>query len=270
MNGESKTKALSRLTDVLNDVPFVKDGGGVASPSFKKWHRDAMVALRHTFGENSDHVSDFKGIYYTPMRASVRKQVAWDVAFVGGMETAEAMLQSMIEELEVYWEETSILAAGAGQTNEQDLYVVRNKVFVIHGHDEAAKSAVARFLEQLHLEPVILVEQASEGKTIIEKFESHANVGYAVALLTPDDVGSRWGDDATQPRARQNVIFELGYFIGRLGRERVCALTKGQPEIPSDYSGVAYIPMESDAWIEPLFKELKAAGLDVDANKVFG
>ena len=144
------------------------------------------------------------------------------------------------------------------------------KVFLIHGRDETAKLAVARFLLQLGLEAVILEEEPSGGRTIIEKVEAHANVGYAIALLTPDDVGSRLGDDAVQPRARQNVLFELGYFIGRLGRERVCALTKGQPEIPSDYSGVVYIPMTSDAWKMGLIKELKAAGFDVDANKVFG
>ena len=120
------------------------------------------------------------------------------------------------------------------------------------------------------MKPVILDEQANRGLTTIEKFESHSDVGFAVVLLPPDDEGAlQGGEESGRHRARQNVIFELGFFIGRLGRERVCALTKGSVmEIPSDYSGVVYIPLDdSGAWRSRLVKELKSAGLDVDANR---
>lgn len=112
-------------------------------------------------------------------------------------------------------------------------------------------------------------EQANLGRTIIEKFEDHAQVGFAVALLTPDDVGSLKGEGTNpNPRARQNVIFEFGYFIGKLGRKRVCALVKGAVEKPSDYDGVLYIPLDdSDGWKMRLIKELKSVGFEVDANK---
>ena len=114
----------------------------------------------------------------------------------------------------------------------------------------------------LGLEPVILHEQANLGRTIIEKFEDHAHVGFAVALLTPDDAGSLQGEEnSSKPRARQNVIFEFGYFIGKLGRERVCALVKGDVEKPSDYDGVLYISLnDPNDWKIELIKELKAAG----------
>ncbi|NNJ85391.1 MAG: nucleotide-binding protein, partial [Gammaproteobacteria bacterium] len=104
--------------------------------------------------------------------------------------------------------------------------------------------------------------------TIIDKFEQHAaSAEFAIALLTPDDVGTLQGDEKDwKPRARQNVIFELGWFLGRLGRGRVCALKKGDVEKPSDYQGVLYIAMDSDAWRTRLVKELKSAGFDVDAN----
>ena len=144
------------------------------------------------------------------------------------------------------------------------------RIFLVHGRDEGAKSAVARFLEKLDLQPVILDEQANRGQTIIEKFESHSNVCFAIVLLTPDDEGGlRGGEKSGRHRARQNVIFELGFFIGRLGRQRVCALTKGSAmEIPSDYSGVVYIPLDDGgAWRYHLVKELKSAGFDVDANR---
>jgi predicted nucleotide-binding protein len=142
------------------------------------------------------------------------------------------------------------------------------RVFVVHGHDEATKEAVARFLAKLDLEPIILHEQPNQGRTVIEKFEGHSEVDFAVILLTPDDVGHAAGaPDKVRPRARQNVLFELGYFIGRLGRSRVCALHKGNVEILSDYDGVVYIPMDdAGGWRLLLAREIKAARIDVDLN----
>lgn len=142
------------------------------------------------------------------------------------------------------------------------------KVFLVHGHDDSARESVARFLEKLGLEPIILHEQPNEGQTIIEKVERHAEVVYAVVLLTPDDVGAVATDrEHLQPRARQNVILELGYFLGKLGRNRVAALRKGEIEKPSDYDGVIYIPLDPvGAWKLFLGRELKNAGLNVDLN----
>lgn len=145
------------------------------------------------------------------------------------------------------------------------------KVFVVHGHDSGAKEAVARFLERIELEAIILHEQPDQGMTIIEKFESYAGqVGFAVVLLTPDDLGGALAANSQSARARQNVIFELGYFVGKLGRGRACLLQKGQVEIPSDLYGVIYTEMDgSDGWKLKLVKELKAANLDFDANKLW-
>ena len=142
------------------------------------------------------------------------------------------------------------------------------KIFVIHGRDEGTKSIVARFLEKLGLEAVVLHEQPNAGRTVIEKFEDFARVGFAVVLLTPDDRGGLQDDGADfEPRARQNVIFELGYFIGKLGRKRVCALVKGGVEWPSDYNGVLYVSLDNlGAWKMELLRELKEAGYSVDAN----
>ena len=116
---------------------------------------------------------------------------------------------------------------------------------------------------------MILQEQPDQGRTVIEKFEDCAQGDFAIALFTPDDVGGL-DDDALQPRARQNVVFEFGYFIGKFGRDRVLALVKGNPEIPSDYSGVIYIRLdESGGWKMELIKEMKSAGFDIDANRAF-
>ncbi len=140
-------------------------------------------------------------------------------------------------------------------------------VFIVHGHDDAAREEVARFLSKADFNPVILHEQASGGRTVIEKLEKYADVGFAVILLTPDDVGGP-KDGTMQPRARQNVIAELFYFIGKLGRERVCALKKGDLEIPSDIGGVVYVPLDAGGgWRQTLLRELEAVAYEVDWGK---
>ncbi|MDD2914146.1 MAG: nucleotide-binding protein [Gallionella sp.] len=142
------------------------------------------------------------------------------------------------------------------------------KVFVVHGHDNEAKETVARFIERLRLTPVILHEQPNSGRTIIEKFEVFSDVGFAVVLLTPDDIGAPSLEPKNlKSRARQNVILELGYFMGKLSRFRVCALYKQGVEMPSDYQGVLYIEMDSaGAWKKKLAQELVEANLSIDLD----
>ena len=279
MTRTTKAKAIERLRKVLSSVPELKKLPS-DSPEFKGWHRKAQVALRNTFGENSSQLNEFNKISFTPKRkrgtvSSLSPDFQVDFtplpnptsAYMNGLDSAAALLKSIIEEVEEYWEDEKQAQIPSG-TKKKDR-PGSNKVFVIHGRDEGTKETVARFLQTLGLEPVILNEQANRGRTIIEKFEDHAHARFAVALLTPDDAGLLQGDkNNLKPRARQNVIFELGFFIGRLGREGVCALTKGDVEIPSDYAGVVYIPLDnSDGWKMRLIKELKSAGFEVDANK---
>lgn len=142
------------------------------------------------------------------------------------------------------------------------------KVFVVHGHDDGLKEMVARYLSKLQFDPIILHEQPSHGRTIIEKFEQYADVDFAVVLFTPDDVGGAAGSvEVQRHRARQNVILELGFFLGKLGRQRVCVLYVEGIEMPSDYSGVLYVPVDKAGhWRLQMAKEIKASGLSVDMN----
>lgn len=146
----------------------------------------------------------------------------------------------------------------------------KSKVFIVHGHDGEPKQAAARFVENLGFEAIILHEQASSGNTIIEKIEANSNVGFAIVLYTPCDLGASKGEkDQLKPRARQNVIFEHGYLIGKIGRKNVCALVKGDIEKPNDISGVVYIKMdESEAWKYQVAKEMKACGYEFDPSKL--
>lgn len=186
--------------------------------------------------------------------------------FHSDVESKIRRLQSISERLELIpladavKAPVDIPAVAAAPTN--------TKVFIVHGHDEAARETMARFIEKLGLDPIILHEQASGGRTIIEKLEHYGNVGYAIVLLTPDDEGKAKKEGEVRDRARQNVILELGYFIGYLGRRRVCALHRGSVEIPTDYLGVLFVQLdEGGGWQLRLARELKAAGYNIDMNR---
>lgn len=130
------------------------------------------------------------------------------------------------------------------------------------------KNEVARFIEQLNLKPIILHEQASSGKTIIEKIEEHSNVGFAITLYTPCDIGDKQSEKIVlKSRARQNVVFEHGFLIGKIGRENVCALVKGQLEKPNDISGVIYVSTDEE-WRLSLAREMRNSGYQIDMNLV--
>ena len=267
MTRPPKPKAIERLKRALDQILDLKELS-TDSPEFDKWRRNTEIAIENIFGEDGRHIKDFTRIYYVPLLISSDTLTSeWQEHYATGLDSAASVLKSMIEEIEEWWEdEDDVKFSGSPPKDER---IDSSKVFIVHGRDEGTKSLVARFLAKLELEPVILDEQADKGRTIIEKFEGHAQeVRFAVVLLTPDDEGALQGEESDlKPRARQNVIFELGYFAGSLGRNRVCAITKGDVEIPSDYDGVIYIPLDdSGGWKLRLVKELKAAGFDVDAN----
>jgi predicted nucleotide-binding protein len=172
---------------------------------------------------------------------------------MSGQAEAIALIDTMLEDLELGEPEQELgVEVPTGPRS--------NRVFIVHGHDREMKQAVARTIERLGLEAVILHEQPNRGQTLIEKIERFADVDFAVVLLSPDDTGylNADGEDAAKPRARQNVILELGYFAGKLGRERVVALHRGGIEFPSDYDGVLYTPYDGDsgAWRSELVAEL--------------
>lgn len=177
----------------------------------------------------------------------------------GGKLITDSLLEQIRNPLPLRNEESNMLQRTFG-----------DEVFIVHGHDEAAKHAVARFVEKFDIEPIILDEQANKGQTIIDKFEEHAGeAGFAIVLLTPDDVGRSKDETNDKYRARQNVILELGYFLCGLGRERVCVLYKEGVELPSDIHGILYVLMgDSDGWQLKLGQEMQAAGLPVDLNKL--
>lgn len=178
-------------------------------------------------------------------------------------------MDSIIERLELIPLNSAIATAAIPASEPQRLPTKTKKVFVVHGHDEITKTNLEVFLHEIGLEPVVLHRQADEGLTIIEKFEKHSNVGYAFILLTPDEVSYIKADESKDDnerqkeyRARPNVIFEFGYFVGKLGRSRVCCLYTGDVSLPSDVSGMIYKKFTNsiEEVAYSVIKDLKASG----------
>lgn len=262
----SKTKAIELLQSRISEVDRVKTAREQDfGEEFKKWHSSVLFTIRHVFPTDRQHLETFSAVRYTLSAFSTRTpRSEFHARYLEGLDQARGVLEAMVNEIREMWPEDKPAAASEVVSDPR-------KVFLVHGRDVAAQQSVARFLEKLGLEPVILAECPNGGRTIIEKFEQESNVGYAIALFTPDDVGGLRGGTEEQARARQNVVFELGYFVGKLGRSRVCVLNVSGVEFPSDFSGVAYVPFDtvSGDWKIGLVKELKAAGFDIDANKAF-
>lgn len=143
----------------------------------------------------------------------------------------------------------------------------KKKVFIVHGHDDSLKNEISAFLTNLELVPIILHEQANMGKTIIEKLEYYTDVDYAIILYTPCDIGGKKDEDQNF-RARQNVVFEHGFLMSKLGRNNISVIKKGSVELPNDITGTVYVDGKSN-WQHNLVKELKSAGFNIDVNKVF-
>lgn len=256
-----------RATRLLGDEDMT------SSPKFNKWLRDTQVAIGHIFPDTPRYLSDFNDIRYhlSYIGGEDSEHLA---GFDRGLERARSFIQSMIDEIGKYWPKDEGAAAQPSRPSgsvDQKTRPAGKKVFIVHGRDDAMKESTARTLTALGLEPLILHEQANKGRTIIEKFTDYSDVSFAIVLMSPDDTAYPTGSspDKARPRARQNVIMELGFFLAKLGRQRVLPLYRGGRdfEMPSDYAGVVYTPYDdSGHWRFKLVQELKACGFDVDAN----
>jgi predicted nucleotide-binding protein len=264
-------RAINRLQKLLDQIEEVKSAGR-KSADFKTWSADLQAVLADFYGRSSLRFEQFDDIRFFPaVFHRGQSEEVFTKAFNEGIEVARGFLRSRITEISDDLKDTleTSPAPDFAASSETD----NRKVFVVHGHDHGTKETVARYLSKLGLDPVILHEQPDKNRTIIEKFEHHADVSCAVVILTPDDEGkAKSAASAIEDRARQNVILEMGFFIGRLGRHRTFSLLMKGVTKPSDLDGVLYIPMESgedDGWRLLLLRELKAGGMEVDANRAF-
>ena len=273
----SRDNAKQRLQDRINQGMELKQrqvGTREAldefSNSYDKWDRFNSELLRRIFTtDEAAKEYDYWGVGIISLREPALGERIADV--YKDIDKKTHRLDSIVERLELIPLSSQI--APTEPVRLSSILPKTKKVFVVHGHDEIAKTGLEVFLHEIGLEPIVLHRQADVGLTVIEKFEKHSDVGYAFILLTPDEVAYLASDETKadaerkkELRARPNVIFEFGYFIGKLGRSKVCCLYTGAVSLPSDVNGMIY--KRYDKSIEEVaysvIKDLKASGYEVD------
>lgn len=236
---------------------------------YSKWNSFNAELLKRIFttDELSEEYSRWSGISTIAMHDPSLGEKISDL--YKNIDRKIHRIDSIIERLELIPLRNTTSSDKATEDNSPHSQSKTKKVFIVHGHDEVAKTSLEVFLHEIGLEPVVLHRQADEGLTVIEKFEKHSDVGYAFILLTPDEIayikseqGKQDDERKKEFRARPNVIFEFGYFVGKLGRSRVCCLYTGEVSLPSDVDGMIYKKFTSN--IEEvaysIIKDLKASG----------
>lgn len=258
MKDYKKLKSIIEEIDTLIASRVMSD-----HPQFSAWKLKTERFLSHKYGTDSIEYGEFGRILFSP---GVWTFDTADYIFrnscADGLREAKAMLTVYLEEMEEDLDNNS----GGSTSIPAACTANYRKVFIVHGHNGEMKEAVARLIEKQGIQAIILHEQANLGATIIEKFENYSDVGGAVCLFTADDLGRAKRDAEDKKRARQNVVFETGYFIGKLGRNNVILIADKGVEIPSDLQGVVYT--ETSNWQFSVLKELKAIGYSIDYNKL--
>lgn len=254
---------LKGIVDEIDDL--ISHRVRSSAPAFEAWHTKAERFLIRKYGKDSLEHKKFIDTRFAPVvynwNASeeeiARIYIEW---CHDGLKTCRAVFETYLEDLS---EEGEVLFSKSTTTKVEKM----NKIFIVHGHDGELKQAVARIIEKQDIDAIILSEQANKGRTIIEKFEDYSDVGGAICLFTADDYGRAKKDITDNTRARQNVVLETGYFMGKLGRDHVVLLADKGIEMPSDLSGVVYT--DTAKWEIDLLKELRAMGYAIDFNKLF-
>ena len=234
------------------------------SPEFESWHSRAERFLVNHFGPTTYEVTDFSNTLFSPAMYVPGADYIRISTCCNGLKKTKDVFKDYLTEIK---EEMLVKDKESKVDAQTDSSRQKNRVFVVHGHDEALKEKVARLLEKQGLEAIILSEQANKGKTIIEKFEENSDVGAAICLFTGGDIGKEKSEAVEKQRARQNVVYEAGYFMGKLGRERVIMLVDNGIELPSDLQGVVYT--DSESWKTEVLQELQSIGYGIDFNKLF-
>jgi predicted nucleotide-binding protein len=239
----------------------IQDANQGAPKDFDGWLNRTEVVIRSIFGDESPMHRKLEGVRYSPSMWTEGTDFAPYRRL--GVQEAISVLEASKLEIELQYANES---TDEGKRSEP---AFGSRIFIVHGQNDAKKYELEAFLQKLVSEPpIILHQQPNGGRVLIEKFEqSAASVGYAIVLLTGDDVGRSVSLDAAdeRPRARQNVVFELGFFIGLIGRARVTVLYEPEVELPSDISGLVYVPLDdAGAWKGKLASEIDHSGTEVD------
>lgn len=235
-----------------------------SAPAFEAWQTKAERFLIKKYGKDSLEHKKFLDTHFAPL-IWVGDDEEEDARI--SIECCRKGLLSCKAVFETYLEDMADEEESATPNSVMLQTSIMDKVFVVHGHDGELKHAVARLIEKQGLDAIILSEQANKGKTIIEKFEENSDVSGAICLFTADDLGRAKAVPNEHPRARQNVVFEAGYFMGKLGRNRVVIIAESGVELPSDMQGIVYT--DKNNWEIDVLREMKEMGYTIDFNRLF-
>lgn len=254
---------LEKLQQIIAGIEkLISNGCDANSVDFKQWKNKAELFIARKYGQESLDYKQFKGIkFYT---IDISEINGWGKRIDHVKECQEGLLIAK-EKFQEYLDD---MKENADEEQPKVLSQQLNykKIFIVHGHDGELRESIARVIEKQSIEAIILSEQANQGKTIIEKVEKYSDVGGAVCLFTADDLGKKKTDKEDHSRARQNVVFEAGYFMGKLGRDHIVILADEGVELPSDLSGIVYTNVMN--WQLDLLKELKSMGYQIDVSKL--
>lgn len=240
------------------------------SPEFKAWRFKTKKLLKAHYGLYSDELGLFLKTQFSPWNdyGEVNEQIS---ECKKGLRECQELFKVYLEELkseDLCEAVKSVEEMGGSVMKLQEIKEIDfSRVFIVHGHNDALKQEVARIIEKQGLEAIILSEQVNGGKTIIEKIEENSDVGAAICLFTGDDYGKTRDAKEEKLRARQNVVFEAGYFMGKLGRKNVIVVADKNLELPSDMQGVVYT--DSTNWKAEVLQGLDEIGYPIDFNKLF-
>lgn len=252
-----------KLKKLIGDISFLlQNKVTTEGDSFITWKNRVELFLNRRYGSSSFELQQFKEIsFYRSSIAELNGMISVDhwPECRKGLHIAQDLLNTLLVDLK---DEDTAVPTSAPQKQLSNF----QKVFIVHGHDGELKESVARIIEKQGIEATILSEKENQGKTIIEKIERNSEVGGAICLFTADDYGKEKEETEEKARARQNVVFEAGFFMGKLGREHVVLLADPGIEMPSDLSGVVYTNTRN--WQFDLLRELKKMGYGVDLNKL--
>lgn len=277
----SKQKALELLEERIKELDLLPSRVSLDDDlsEFNTWYTNTKNTIKNIFHESK--YLDFDEISFSlNFLVSGMPDYEFIKAHNNGRKNAKSLLLAYIKEIKEFWEDDNVTKfVQSGKTielsTEQKKSIInkstikeRSKdIFIVHGHDDGLVAKVQLFLTKIKLNGIVLHEQANLGKVILEKLEHYTNVDFAIVLYTPCDLGKAKEEEELRARARQNVVFEHGYLMGRLGRRNVAFLVDGIIETPGDISGAVYSSV-SNHWQFEILKELKAVGYDVDANNL--
>lgn len=239
----------NKVQELCNEIDeLIKKKVTYKSQDFITWKNKVKEFLINQFGVQSIEYKSFSDRLFAP--------IVCDINHDFSIECREDLEVTKIELL-YYLNDLELGSKITGKSNENS-----KKIFIVHGHNETLKEKVSNWLYSLGLEPIILHKKATGGtKSIIDKIEKYSEVRCAIVLLTADDRGKGKNEKTYRDRARQNVIFEAGYFIGKLSAENVILLYEKEVEMPGDLGGCVYILAdENEGWKEKLrleFNEMK-------------